>query len=70
MIEALLLALPVRTFQTARLACYFGGEHLNRDVTSKARVARPIDFAHPARANGVDDLIRAEAGADGEGRWR
>ena len=39
------------------------GKHLDGDVAPEARVARPIDLAHAARADGCDDLVRAQAGA-------
>jgi hypothetical protein len=34
---------------------------LDRDVAAPACVVGAIDFAHPARANGGDDLVDAEA---------
>ena len=41
-----------------------GGErrrqNLDRDVAIEPRVARPVDFAHPARAERRHDLVRAE----------
>jgi hypothetical protein len=37
-----------------------GGKHLDCDIAVKLRVARAIDFAHPAGANGRDDLVRTE----------
>ena len=37
------------------------GDDLQRDVATELRIARAIDLAHPARAEGGDDLIRAEA---------
>ena len=48
----------------AREALPIGGEcrrqHLDRDVASQLRVARAIDFAHPARAKSREDLIRPD----------
>ena len=41
-------------------------DHLDGDVAIQLRVARFVDFAHPARADGRVDLVRAEAGAGGE----
>jgi hypothetical protein len=38
-------------------------QDLDRDVSREPRVPRPIDLSHPARAEGGDDLVRAEAGA-------
>ena len=42
------------------------GQHLDRDVASEARVARAIDLAHPARADGREDLVGTEPGSGGE----
>ena len=42
------------------------GQHLDGDVASEPRVPRPIDLAHPARAERRQDLVGAEAGAGGE----
>jgi len=36
-------------------------QDLDRDVSREPRVPRPIDLAHSARAEGGDDLVRAEA---------
>ena len=43
------------------------GEDLDGDRAIEARVMRFVDLAHPAGANGGDDLVGAEArtGADG-----
>ena len=38
------------------------GQDLERDVAVEPRVARAVDLAHAARAEGRDDLVRAEAG--------
>jgi hypothetical protein len=40
-------------------------EYLDRDLTAKPGVPRPIDLAHPARAEGGKDFIRAEPSAGG-----
>ena len=37
------------------------GQNLDRDVPIERRVARAIHFAHPARANQRDDLIRPDS---------
>ena len=34
------------------------GQHLDRDRAIEPRVLRPVDLAHPARANRRDDLVR------------
>ena len=44
------------------------GQNLDRDGPVEARVARAIDLAHAARAEGGQDLVGAEAGAGGEGQ--
>ena len=36
------------------------GQHLDRDVASEPRIARAIDLAHAARAEGGHDFVRAE----------
>ena len=43
------------------------GQDLDGDVAIELRVARPIHFAHPAGAEGGEDLVRAEARASGQG---
>ena len=45
-----------------------GGQDLDRNVATQARVTRPIDLAHAARTQWSDDFVRAEAGAGGEGQ--
>ena len=46
-------------------------EYLQRDVAIQLQIARPVDLAHPARADLGDDLIRAEtrAGSERHGKW-
>ena len=44
-----------------------GGQHLDRDVAPKSRIARAIDLAHAARADLGGNLIHPEAGARCEG---
>ena len=43
-----------------------GGEDLDRDVPVELRVPRAVDLAHPARAEGREDLIGAKARAGSE----
>ena len=43
------------------------GQHLDRDVAVQLGITRPIDFAHPPTANGLDQGEDAEAGAGSEG---
>ena len=44
------------------------GQDLERDVAIQLRVARAIDLAHAAGAEGGEDFVRAEARAGGEGQ--
>ena len=41
-------------------------QYLHRDVSIEARVPRPVDLSHPARAERREDLVRAEPRAGGE----
>jgi len=43
-------------------------QHFQRDLAVEARVARAIDFAHAARSEVRDDVVRAETGPSGEQR--
>ena len=36
------------------------GQHFDRHVALQPRVPRAVDLAHAARANGGEDLVRAE----------
>jgi hypothetical protein len=49
-----------------RIVFASGGDDLEGDVPSEARVAGPVDLAHPPRANRRADLIRAEVAARSE----
>ncbi len=42
-------------------------QHLDGDLAVEAAVARAIDLAHTAGADGGDDLVRAEPSASGQG---
>jgi hypothetical protein len=44
-------------------------EHLDSDVTVEADVARAVHLAHAARAQGRQNLVRAEASADLQRQW-
>ncbi len=46
--------------ETIRIGGERGGQHLDRDLTSQAGVARSIDLAHAPRAERRQDLVRAE----------
>ena len=45
-------------------------QDLDGDVAAESRVARPIDFAHPAGTKRGDDLVDAQATADDCGGLR
>ena len=40
-----------------------GGQHFDGDVAFQARVTRPIDLAHPPRAERGEDLVGAQTRA-------
>jgi len=42
-------------------------QHLDRHLAPERRIARAIDLPHAARANGGEDLVRAQARARGQG---
>jgi hypothetical protein len=42
------------------------GQDLDSHIAIESRVARPIDFAHPASPKGGENLVRAESGASGQ----
>ena len=46
---------------------HVGRQHLERDVTTEAAIARPVHLAHAARAERGDDLVATESGACEEG---
>ena len=39
------------------------GKNLDRDIASEARVVRPVDFAHPAGPDCLENLVPAETRA-------
>ena len=43
------------------------GQDFDRDVTSEPRIARTVDLAHAAGAEGGDDFVGAEPAAGSEG---
>ena len=61
------LRLPPEARQALGIRAVELGQDLQRDVAVELGVARPIDLAHAARAEGRLDLVGAEAGAGGEG---
>src|SRR5262245_27081947 len=56
--EQLRLALESR--EAIRIEGEDSGQHFQRDVSIEPRVARSIDFAHPAGTDGSDDFERAQ----------
>ena len=40
-----------------------GGNDLDGDIASEARIVRAIHLAHAARADQLDDVVRTDAGA-------
>ncbi len=61
--DRLRLAFEARApFGIAGEAC---GQDLDGDVTVEPRVVRAVDLAHPAGADGGDDLVRSEGCAGG-----
>ena len=49
-----------------RIRRHVGRQHFDRDRPIEPRVAGLVDFAHPARAEQREDLVRAEAHAGGQ----
>jgi len=48
--------------QTIRIRREGGEQHLDRDVALQPLIPRPVHLPHPARADGREDLVGAEAG--------
>jgi hypothetical protein len=44
-----------------------GRQDLHRDMALQPLIPRPVHLPHPARANGREDLVRAEPRADCQG---
>src|SRR5206468_11928444 len=59
--------LTLKTRQTVRIISAVLGKNLDRDIALQPRVARAIHLAHPAGADGGDDLIGSEAGTGTQG---
>src|SRR5439155_6423646 len=55
--------LLLESMQAIRICRERRWQHLDRDISSQPRIARPIDFAHPAGANRADNLVRTKPGA-------
>ena len=56
--------------ETVRIVRDGREQDFDRDVPVQLRIARPIDFAHPAHTEQGDDFVRAEARAGSESRRR
>ena len=54
------LRLALETSEPLGIARHIGGQHLDRHLAVELGVGRPVDLAHSARAEGRDDLVRAE----------
>ena len=52
--------------QAVRVLRERGGQHLDRDLASEARVLRAVDLAHSPGADLAEDLVGAELRAGGE----
>ncbi len=60
--------LAIEAFAELRIGRERLRKDLDRDRAIEPRVARFVDLAHPARADGGKNLVRAEAGAGAEGQ--
>ena len=49
--------------QSIRIRRDLARQDFDRDVAADARIAGPVDLAHAARTEGVDDFVGAEFGA-------
>jgi len=56
------LRLPLESGQPLRVVREQGRQRLHRDLTPQFRVPGPIHFAHPARSQQVQNLVRLELG--------
>jgi hypothetical protein len=58
-------------FESPEMLCIRSRRHdFDRDVAMQTRIAGTIDFAHPARADERQDLVRSKTGATLEHQWR
>ena len=62
------LRLSAEPGETIRIVGDGGQQYLDCDVAIQLRVARAVDLAHAARANGRNDFVGAKARAGGEGQ--
>jgi hypothetical protein len=59
---------PLEAREAHRVLRHASGKHLDRDLAIELRVARPLHLAHPARAEGRDDLVGAEVVSGEQGQ--
>ena len=63
--------LLLETLEPLLVCCEIRGKDLDRDVPAQPRVPRPVNLAHPAGADGRDNLVWTESRAGGERHeWR
>jgi hypothetical protein len=60
------LRFPLEARQAIRVQREGLGQDFQRDVASELRIPRPVHLAHPARAEQVQNLVRAETCAGSE----
>ena len=57
------IAFQLEAPKSIRIRCVRGRQELDGDSAMQALITRPINFAHPARAKGSLNLVRAKADA-------
>ncbi len=57
----------LETVQPVTISGECGGQNLDRNAAVKARIPSPVHLAHPAGAEQLDNLVRSELRAGGEG---
>ena len=62
------LRFPFETAEPIGVVGKGGGQYLDRDVAIEPGIARAIDLAHAAGAEGREDFIGTEARAGGQGQ--
>ena len=61
------LCFALEARQTVRILCEPVGQDFDRHLAPELRIAGAVDLAHPARAKGGQDLMRAETRTGGQG---
>ena len=61
-------SLAIKTTAELRVRSKMWWQNFDGDDPIEARISCAIDFAHPARAEGSEDLVRAEACARRQGQ--